>query len=79
MSSAAAPRREAHHRPYGILGYHLLYRLGMTPWNTGCVPAELTALVEGPAARPPAEPSTWGVAPAPSPPTSPGAAGTPPA
>ncbi|UBV45260.1 hypothetical protein LAJ19_20920 (plasmid) [Deinococcus taeanensis] len=41
MSSAAAPLREACHRPYGIPGYHLLYRLGVTPWDTSRVPAEL--------------------------------------
>jgi SAM-dependent methyltransferase len=29
------------------LMYRLMYRVGFTPWDTGEVPAELTALVEG--------------------------------
>lgn len=53
MSSASVHRPAAHPRSHGILGYQMLYRLGLTPWDTGRVPAELTALVEGPAARPP--------------------------
>lgn len=33
--------------------YRWLYRLGVTPWDQDHVPAELTALVEGPGALPP--------------------------
>ncbi len=33
--------------------YRLLYRVGFTPWDTGAVPTELTALVEGEGALPP--------------------------
>ncbi len=32
------------------LRYRLLYRLGITPWDQDHVPAELTALIEGPTA-----------------------------
>lgn len=32
------------------LMYRLMYRVGFTPWDTGEVPAELSALVEGPGA-----------------------------
>jgi SAM-dependent methyltransferase len=33
--------------------YRLLYRFGVTPWDQGHVPAELSALVEGPSALSP--------------------------
>lgn len=36
------------------IGYRLLYRLGITPWDGQPVPGELKALVEGPRAVPPA-------------------------
>jgi SAM-dependent methyltransferase len=32
--------------------YRLLYRVGFTPWDTGQVPSELSALIEGPGALP---------------------------
>jgi SAM-dependent methyltransferase len=32
--------------------YRLLYRVGVTPWDTGEVPPELAALIEGPVALP---------------------------
>ncbi|HET6869448.1 MAG TPA: class I SAM-dependent methyltransferase [Solirubrobacteraceae bacterium] len=32
--------------------YRLLYRVGFTPWDTGQVPRELSALIEGPGALP---------------------------
>jgi SAM-dependent methyltransferase len=32
--------------------YRLMYRVGFTPWDTGRVPRELSALVEGPDALP---------------------------
>jgi SAM-dependent methyltransferase len=32
--------------------YRLLYRIGFTPWDTGQVPEELSALIEGPGALP---------------------------
>lgn len=35
------------------LVYRLMYRIGFTPWDTGAVPPELSALVEGPNALPP--------------------------
>jgi SAM-dependent methyltransferase len=34
------------------LMYRLLYRVGFTPWDTGEVPRELSALIEGPGALP---------------------------
>src|SRR5690349_18572863 len=33
--------------------YRLMYRVGFTPWDTGEVPRELSALIEGPGALPP--------------------------
>ena len=36
------------------IGYRLLYRFGITPWDGQPVPSELKALVEGPAAVAPA-------------------------
>ncbi len=33
--------------------YRLMYLVGFTPWDTGAVPSELTALVEGDGALPP--------------------------
>lgn len=33
--------------------YRVLYRVGFTPWDQGHVPAELSALIEGPTALPP--------------------------
>jgi SAM-dependent methyltransferase len=36
------------------LVYRAMYRFGFTPWDTGEVPAELRAMVEGPAALAPA-------------------------
>ena len=33
--------------------YHLMYRLNFTPWDTGIIPPELSALVEGSDALPP--------------------------
>ncbi|MGN6868166.1 MAG: class I SAM-dependent methyltransferase [Solirubrobacteraceae bacterium] len=35
------------------LMYRLMYRVGFTPWDTGEVPAELAALIDGPGALPP--------------------------
>ena len=35
------------------LVYRIMYRVGFTPWDTGGVPPELSALVEGPDALPP--------------------------
>jgi SAM-dependent methyltransferase len=35
------------------IGYRLLYRLGITPWDRPLIPAELTALVLGAGAPPP--------------------------
>jgi SAM-dependent methyltransferase len=35
------------------LVYRAMYRAGFTPWDTGAVPAELRAMVEGAGARPP--------------------------
>jgi SAM-dependent methyltransferase len=35
------------------LMYRLMYRVGFTPWDTGRVPVELSALIEGPGALPP--------------------------
>jgi 2-polyprenyl-3-methyl-5-hydroxy-6-metoxy-1,4-benzoquinol methylase len=32
--------------------YRVMYRIGFTPWDTGEVPRELSALVEGAAALP---------------------------
>jgi hypothetical protein len=34
------------------LMYRLMYRVGFTPWDTGEVPPELAALIEGPGALP---------------------------
>lgn len=34
------------------LMYRLMYRVGFTPWDTGDIPSELSALIEGPAALP---------------------------
>jgi SAM-dependent methyltransferase len=34
------------------LSYRLMYRVGFTPWDTGQVPGELGALIEGPGALP---------------------------
>lgn len=39
--------------PTGKLGYRLLYRLGLTPWDNDRIPPGLAALVEGPHALPP--------------------------
>lgn len=33
--------------------YRLMYRIGFTPWDTGLVPTELSALIEGAGALPP--------------------------
>lgn len=35
------------------LMYRLMYRIGFTPWDTGRVPTELSALIEGAGALPP--------------------------
>lgn len=37
----------------GHIGYGVLYRLGITPWDHGLVPPELVEMVEGPDALPP--------------------------
>jgi SAM-dependent methyltransferase len=34
------------------LTYRIMYRIGFTPWDSGQVPPELTALIEGPGALP---------------------------
>lgn len=39
-------------RPTGKVGYGILYRLGLTPWDNDRVPPNLAALVEGPRALP---------------------------
>lgn len=50
--ASTSSHRDAH-QGAGNAAYKLLYRLGITPWDTGRIPAELAELVEGQDARRP--------------------------
>jgi hypothetical protein len=61
------------------LVYWLIYRLGLIVWKRATPPAELIALVEGPAPLPAGRALDLGCGTAPTPSTSPATAGTSPA